>query len=392
MIVCPRCEKENQAHYKFCLGCGAELPRDAGQAAKKASATPPHGASATAGRGAVGAARPGGKPPSAARKPAVAARPAGRPPSGRDAAAQRPAGRAPSGRGSEPAPARRSEPAPARRSEPAPSLSERSAAQQASGGDAAPQQGADTIACPTCGNAVPANFKFCGACGHNMTAPAAAPASQPAPGPAVESGSLVLIRSDGSEGDAVPLGRAPTVVGRNYGGLFGSDSFLSPDHAELVFQGSSLVCRDLGSLNGVYIRLEPDAPTELVDGTVFRIGQEILRFELLRPQESGDVEVMGSPDPGFLGRIRLVVGRDAFGNSYCVPTDGMHLGRERGDVVFPDDGYVSGLHCRIHGEGGRVFLTDVGSSNGTFLRFAGEGVIPSGSLVLMGQQLFRADY
>ena len=31
MIVCPRCSKENQDHYKFCLGCGAELPRDAEQ-------------------------------------------------------------------------------------------------------------------------------------------------------------------------------------------------------------------------------------------------------------------------------------------------------------------------------------------------------------------------
>ena len=25
MIGCPRCSKENQDHYKFCLGCGAEL-------------------------------------------------------------------------------------------------------------------------------------------------------------------------------------------------------------------------------------------------------------------------------------------------------------------------------------------------------------------------------
>lgn len=44
MIICPKCTKENQDHYKFCLGCGAELPRDA--APKKfapASNTPPHG-------------------------------------------------------------------------------------------------------------------------------------------------------------------------------------------------------------------------------------------------------------------------------------------------------------------------------------------------------------
>ena len=25
MIICKRCGKENQDHYKFCLGCGAEL-------------------------------------------------------------------------------------------------------------------------------------------------------------------------------------------------------------------------------------------------------------------------------------------------------------------------------------------------------------------------------
>ena len=32
MTVCNRCGKENQDHYKFCLGCGAELtaPKPAG--------------------------------------------------------------------------------------------------------------------------------------------------------------------------------------------------------------------------------------------------------------------------------------------------------------------------------------------------------------------------
>ncbi len=42
MITCPKCFKENQDHYKFCLGCGAELPRD-GSPKKFAPGTPPHG-------------------------------------------------------------------------------------------------------------------------------------------------------------------------------------------------------------------------------------------------------------------------------------------------------------------------------------------------------------
>ena len=42
MITCPKCSKENQDHYKFCLGCGAELPRE--HAPKPFSPqTPPQG-------------------------------------------------------------------------------------------------------------------------------------------------------------------------------------------------------------------------------------------------------------------------------------------------------------------------------------------------------------
>ena len=70
----------------------------------------------------------------------------------------------------------------------------------------------------------------------------------------------------------------------------------------------------------------------------------------------------------------------------------MHIGRERGDVIFPEDGYVSGLHCRIHKDGDSVVLTDVGSSNGTFVRIEGEKKCSSGELLLMGQQLFRLQY
>src|SRR5436190_22579448 len=42
LITCPKCGKENQDHYKFCLGCGAELPR-AGAAKPFSAHTPPQG-------------------------------------------------------------------------------------------------------------------------------------------------------------------------------------------------------------------------------------------------------------------------------------------------------------------------------------------------------------
>ncbi len=119
-----------------------------------------------------------------------------------------------------------------------------------------------------------------------------------------------------------------------------------------------------------------------------------MRFERIADPSPGadGVEPMGSPRDGLVGRICLVTGRDTHGNCYAIPAEGLHLGRERGDILFPDDGYVSGLHARIHAEGGKVFLTDVGSSNGTFIRIEGESSVESGDMVLMGQQLFRIEY
>ncbi|MBN8616864.1 MAG: FHA domain-containing protein, partial [Deltaproteobacteria bacterium] len=255
----------------------------------------------------------------------------------------------------------------------------------------------DLVVCPKCGTSNNRNFKFCGSCGLPLNASIPAPAmSPPSAAPATsggtQRGTLVLIRADGSEGESFPM-QEITIVGRETGGLFASDSYLSPRHATFTFGGGGLTVRDENSLNGVYMRIGVDQPIELVDRSIFRIGQEIIRFERLgvRPAQNG-VELMGSPNTGLAGRIGLITGRDTTGNCFAVPSAGLHLGRERGDILFPEDGYVSGLHARIHEEGGRVFLTDVGSSNGTFVRLSQQASIPSGSLLLMGQQLFRVEY
>jgi len=58
-------------------------------------------------------------------------------------------------------------------------------------------------------------------------------------------------------------------------------------------------------------------------------------------------------------------------------------------VLFPEDGYVSGLHCHLAWNSGKATLTDLGSSNGTFIRLKEETEVRSGDVLLMGQQLFR---
>jgi pSer/pThr/pTyr-binding forkhead associated (FHA) protein len=199
------------------------------------------------------------------------------------------------------------------------------------------------------------------------------------------------LRADGSEAGTFPL-PAGGPVGRETGAIFAGDSYLSPRHAtfRLAGPGKAMV-KDEASLNGVYKKLGRDLPVELRPNDVFRIGQEIIKFEPLTPQPPSPdgVERLGAPSKGYVGRIALVIGREETGNAFPIPESGVHLGRERGDILFPEDGYVSGLHCRLSWDGQRLFLTDLGSSNGTFLRMSAEFEVRSGDVLLMGQQLFR---
>ena len=105
-------------------------------------------------------------------------------------------------------------------------------------------------------------------------------------------------------------------------------------------------------------------------------------------------EVMGAPNPGYWGRLCLIIGRGPEGQiqeGSCFPLygDAVVLGRERGDILFSEDGYVSGTHARLSYRGGRVYLQDLASSNGTYLKLAGERVVAPGTFLLLGQQLFR---
>lgn len=255
------------------------------------------------------------------------------------------------------------------------------------------------VACPQCGH-INAGNRFCASCGYNLgalsgAAPSVPAAAAAAPAPATGGIVLTALRADGSEAGTYRMPDAPVVsVGRDTGSIFAGDSYLSPRHATFTKRGGQLFIKDEGSLNGVYLKVRPNEPCLLEFGDVFRIGQEIIRFEELRGQgKSPDgVERFGSPAKGYIGRLALVIGRDTTGNSFPVPERGVHCGRERGDILFSEDGYVSGLHCRIaRAADGRVYLTDVGSSNGTFIRLRAERAVAGTDILLMGQQLFRID-
>lgn len=238
--------------------------------------------------------------------------------------------------------------------------------------------------CPRCGAINEPTHKFCSSCGFGLHPGASNPHMAPA------TARLIALNPDGSEGVGIPL-HGKTTVGRANGGLFAQDMFLSPRHASFVPVDDTVVVHDEQSLNGVYRRLPADQLFPLEQGQMFRIGQELIQFEQViasTPDDQG-VEHMGAPIEGYVGRIAMVLGRGTLGTAFPIPETGLNLGRERGEVLFADDGYVSGLHCRLSFDAGQVHLTDLGSSNGTFVRIDGQQRCRDGEILLMGQQLFR---
>ena len=218
---------------------------------------------------------------------------------------------------------------------------------------------------------------------------ARADAVAPVPARVATQGHLTLIRPDGTEGGVYPLHEGANLVGRGQGPLFDADPYLSPRHAEFVLSEQNLEVRDLRSLNGVFVRITEEE--ELQSGDCFRIGQELLRFDAINPPtplEDG-TEIIGTPNPGYWGRLSVVVARDLDGPAFPLYDEVASIGRERGNILFPEDGYVSGAHCQLSVRDGKVFLKDLGSSNGTFLRVREARALLTGSLMLMGQQLFR---
>ncbi|MBI3207118.1 MAG: FHA domain-containing protein [Myxococcales bacterium] len=231
---------------------------------------------------------------------------------------------------------------------------------------------------------------------------AAAAAAQPAPPrPAAAAGPrarLIVVAQDGSPGRDYPLAAAVTDIGRSEGSiLLPNDPYVSPRHARVSCRDGRYFIRDLGSVNGVFVRLR--GPAQLRSGDLVLIGLEVLRFELvsasdkgLGPAVDGETNVFGSP---ILPRYARLCQRTVEGvtrDVYHVSKDELVLGREAGDVVFTSDPFMSRRHASLtRGRDGSFTLTDLGSSNGTYLAIRDEVALESGDHVRVGQHLFRLD-
>jgi pSer/pThr/pTyr-binding forkhead associated (FHA) protein len=215
-----------------------------------------------------------------------------------------------------------------------------------------------------------------------------------APALAAVHGTLVSVNRDGSDGRIIEIAAETFDVGRTEGALsFADDPYLAPRHVRLLVQNGKVILRPIDSVNGVFVRVQS---CDLSPGDSFLVGKELLRYEPLLPEERDlpslvehGVRIFGSAPREAWGRLRQLTIAGTARDVWHLTRPELVLGREEGDVTFPDDEFMSRRHAAVKRVGTKARLEDLGSSNGTFVRVRSDRELKAGDLLRIGDQLLR---
>lgn len=290
---------------------------------------------------------------------------------------------------------------------------------------APPEPKPQTTACPFCGSHINSQLPFCPFCGRRLTAPGSGPACARCASPLLPGTrfcatcgaplgdqapsrftperrtdytlTLVLLTDTGEEVQRFERKHASTTIGRLEGDIrFPDDSFLSPLHAKLSWEEGRLEVRDLGSRNGTWVFLE--APYRLADGDQLLIGSQVVRFRRLgypgpHAPDADATKRMGSLVPS--ADIATLTQLRADGSTRDViqlsPGRDVHIGRERGDWIFPYDPSMSAQHATVRSEDADFVVLDDHSRNGIALAARGAMVVQHHSRLMVGDKLLRIE-
>lgn len=251
--------------------------------------------------------------------------------------------------------------------------------------------------CRECSIGVPSGHKFCGTCGAAVPPEIVEMQTKyfgmlQSPGKA----RLILIRGESNvDGLSYVLQGTEHLAGREEGQiLFPEDRWMSPRHANFIYQDNKLIVRDEGSVNGIYLRIRDKVGIEY--GDQFLCGEQLFRLEPT-PDENANPEpdqtyFFASPRKSSPFRLIQVLRGGIPCAVYSARRNVMHIGREDCEVSFPSDIYMSSNHAKVEmSSTGTFSLIDIGSKNGTYYRIQKPQILQHGDYLFLGKQLLRVE-
>jgi thioredoxin reductase/pSer/pThr/pTyr-binding forkhead associated (FHA) protein len=166
-----------------------------------------------------------------------------------------------------------------------------------------------------------------------------------------------------------------TTIGRKDCDLnFPDDLLLSGRHASITHGPEGYFLRDDGSTNGVFLKLKEAQPLEVAHGHLVRLGKQMLLFET-ENGSSAFIHIDQSGKPV---------------NRYELAAKTIVLGRQAPDVnLDPEDLTLSRRHLSITLKERRVWIKDLGSANGSYLKVKNVAPLAAGDQFRAGQQIFK---
>ena len=184
------------------------------------------------------------------------------------------------------------------------------------------------------------------------------------------------------------------------------DKNVSRKHAQILKVDDAYIIRDLDSTGGTRLNNESVVEKDIHTGDIIEIGNYKLLFDSGIPEDERtafDGEEGTSLDDGTaLDQDRtmffeepqaklLVVKSDNLVDEISIEAEELIFGREDGTDITIEDKRVSRQHCKIWRDGSEYKITDLGSSNGTFVngQKVSESVITDGDRIQIGSNIFE---
>ncbi len=160
--------------------------------------------------------------------------------------------------------------------------------------------------------------------------------------------------------------------------------YLAKSHLLFMPTNDGIIVEDLGSINGVYRKIDPGRPVELSDGARFRIGRHVIQVRkgsdqvngrrVIAPDSKGQGEVFHCFSLTPLGYLDFIgPSNTPIAHVPITNPKGLVLGRQPQlcDLSLSKaDDWVSRKHAIIRVNNGRFSIEDLESSNGTFVQLS----------------------
>lgn len=249
------------------------------------------------------------------------------------------------------------------------------------------------IRCVHCGMENEPIFTYCLNCGKPLEQSMAGFKPSRAPGTTDSGHVLIAIRPDGGPGAEHPVHDGINTLGRQ-----GPDVMIPDDprvadrHATIEVGRDVVFLEDLGTRHGTFVRV--NGQRALVDGDQVRIGHALFTIQVgtPRPRPSLDGAAwLGSAGGAtdHVGRLLRLGPSDTVIEGHLLRAPETTLGRTSGDILLPEDPFVSSRHAAFQWTGTGCVLKDLGSTNGCYVRIRGRTAVADGDFILVGHHLFQ---